>query len=219
MRRRLNESVSAELSRLRELIEPSPRAPGRPPEPISLIAAITPVLDADALRGTTLAVDIDDVSIDARADEVATIVAALLDNARLYAPGALVELRAHQDGAGVVLEVRDFGPGIDAAERAAIFERGRRGHASSGLGIPGTGLGLYLARHRARAIGGDLTMHAPAGGGAAFVLTIPVAATKLSGRAIEDAVATMGRDAGPTLHWMPEMSWLVQPELRKAAGA
>jgi hypothetical protein len=68
-------------------------------------------------------------------------------------------------------------------------------------------------------MGGDLTAYAPEGGGAAFVLTIPVAATKLSGRAIEDIVATMGHDSRPALDWMPEMSWLVRPELREAAGA
>jgi signal transduction histidine kinase len=217
MRRRLHESVSAELIRLRELIEPSASAPPEATEPISLVAAIRPVLDADALHGTTLAVDIDDVDIDVRADEVATIVAALLDNARLYAPGAPVELRTDRSSVGVALEVRDFGPGIDADERASIFDRGRRGSASQQ--VPGSGLGLYLARHRARTLGGDLTMYAPAGGGAAFVLTIPVAATKRREPAIELAAATIDRDSRSALDWMPEMSWLIRSDVREAAGA
>jgi hypothetical protein len=61
MRRRLHESVSAELIRLRELIEPTTPARTAAAAPVSLLAAIRPVLDADALRGTTLAVDIDDL--------------------------------------------------------------------------------------------------------------------------------------------------------------
>lgn len=214
LRRRLHESVSAELIRLRELIEPDSPTRVTPAQPTSLIAAIRPVLDADALRGTTLAVDIDDVAVDARADEIATIVGALLDNARLYAPGAPVELRACQRGGEVALEVRDFGPGIAAAEHAAIFDRGRRGRSSRD--VAGSGLGLYLARNRARAIGGDLTTYAPAGCGAAFVLTIPAATTNFAGRSID--VATAGRGSRPPLGWMPEMSSLVRAHVREPAG-
>jgi hypothetical protein len=67
-------------------------------------------------------------------------------------------------------------------------------------------------------MGGDLTMYSPDGGGAAFVLTVPVAPTTRSGRTIDEAVATLNRDSRPAPDWMPEMSWLVRPELREPAA-
>jgi C4-dicarboxylate-specific signal transduction histidine kinase len=41
--------------------------------------------------------------------------------------------------------------------------------------VRGLGLGLALSRGLARDLGGDLTLEAPADGGACFVLTLPVA--------------------------------------------
>ncbi len=52
------------------------------------------------------------------------------------------------------LSVRDFGPGIPAAERERVFERFSRLHRESA----GTGLGLPIARAIAEAHGGTLTL-------------------------------------------------------------
>ena len=136
---------------------------------------LRPVLDAH--QGTFLTAQIADVRVLARPSDLSAIVGALLDNARLHADGAIVELHTSQEGRTVALEVRDFGPGVHPSEVSSVFERGRRGVRSVRDEIPGSGLGLYLARQRARAMGGDLTMHLPRGGGAAFVLTVAVAVT------------------------------------------
>jgi hypothetical protein len=70
-----------------------------------------------------------------------------------------------------VFVVRDDGDGIDAADRARIFERFERlaGHET----IAGTGLGLPIARDLARRMGGDLDVASVAGSGSAFVLVLP----------------------------------------------
>jgi signal transduction histidine kinase len=114
---------------------------------------------------------------------VAEIIANLLENAFRYSPqGAAVGLQVRDTPQGPVLTVWDGGAPIEAAEREAIFQRGVRG--SRGLPLPGTGLGLALAKDLARALGGDLQLVIPPQAvdpelpalGNAFVLSLPAAA-------------------------------------------
>jgi signal transduction histidine kinase len=69
----------------------------------------------------------------------------LLDNAMKFCqPGDAIEVRGREDGAFVVVEVADTGPGIDPADLPHIWEelyRGERGRA-----VPGSGLGLAMVR-------------------------------------------------------------------------
>jgi CheY-like chemotaxis protein len=73
------------------------------------------------------------------------------------------------EGADVVLDVTDDGPGIAADERARVFEPFARG--AHGGDRPGTGLGLPLARQLARAMHGDLVL-VPSEHGAHFRATL-----------------------------------------------
>lgn len=92
---------------------------------------------------------------------VAEIVANLLENAFRYsAPDAPVGLHLDPDPSGALrITVWDGGPEIPEQERALIFERGQRG--STGRHLPGTGLGLALARDLASALGGTLELLVP----------------------------------------------------------
>jgi signal transduction histidine kinase len=115
---------------------------------------------------------------------VAEIVANLLENAFRYsAAGGAIGLHGSQTPDAINLAVWDSGPEIPAAERQRIFERGARG--STGQHLPGTGLGLALARDLARNLGGDLELVVPPqqlspedprlpGHGNAFRLKLPV---------------------------------------------
>jgi hypothetical protein len=84
---------------------------------------------------------------------------------------------------GPSLTVWDGGEAIDADERETIFERGERGRR--GLPLPGTGIGLALARDLARGLGGELELVIPPQavdpslpkGGNAFRLSLPPQAT------------------------------------------
>lgn len=102
---------------------------------------------------------------------------ALIDNARRYGPAdGPVEIGAGTgaDG-GLVLAVRDCGPGIPEAERDKVFEKYYRG--SSGQESPGTGLGLHLVKAVAEMHGGGVAYRPRDGGGSEFLLTIPVGVT------------------------------------------
>lgn len=130
---------------------------------------------------------------------VAEILANLLENAFRYSPIEApiglhcVALASDRDGGvsdggagggptAVSLTVWDSGPAIPLEERQRIFERGARGRAQGA--IPGSGLGLALARDLARRLGGDLELVVPPQAvdpalpdqGNAFRLTLPAPA-------------------------------------------
>jgi signal transduction histidine kinase len=63
---------------------------------------------------------------------------------------------------GATLYVEDSGPGIPESELDAIFTRGYRGSRSSGSTIPGSGLGLGIARALVRKMGGSIRALTPA---------------------------------------------------------
>ncbi|MFQ5507446.1 MAG: sensor histidine kinase, partial [Planctomycetota bacterium] len=102
----------------------------------------------------------------------------VMDNARKYAAcGGRLDLRSAANGERCRILVRDYGPGIRAEERSAVFERFRRGSRHQDGSIPGVGLGLHLARSILRSHGGDLVAQSPADGGpgACFCFTLPAA--------------------------------------------
>lgn len=96
------------------------------------------------------------------------MVANLLANARRAAHSLVrVDVAAH-DGHALVT-VDDDGPGVPPAEREAIFRRFYR------RSDDGTGLGLPIAAAVARAGGGEITVEERPGGGARFVIVLPIA--------------------------------------------
>ena len=62
--------------------------------------------------------------------------------------------------------------GADDARR--VFERFYRGQAARTGNARGSGIGLALVKHIARAHGGDVSVRSSRGGGAMFVVTVPV---------------------------------------------
>ncbi|MFD3515206.1 ATP-binding protein [Streptomyces sp. NPDC058657] len=93
----------------------------------------------------------------------------LLDNAAKFSPPkAPVEVELTVVGAHLELTVRDHGPGIAPEDLPYVFDRFYRAEAARAL--PGSGLGLAMARQIARAHGAELTAERAAGGGALFRL-------------------------------------------------
>ena len=100
----------------------------------------------------------------------------LLENARRYSTGE-VSLELSQAGTGsqamAVITVNDCGPGVPLAQRERIFEKFYRlPGASEREG--GVGLGLALVRSICERHGGSVRCEARAGGGASFVVTLPM---------------------------------------------
>ena len=111
-------------------------------------------------------VDLPDKPVPMRVDPVgiAEIVGNLLDNAAKFArPPAAIVVAVVDHGAEVVMEVRDGGPGIPEAERAAVFDRFHR--TPDARAIPGSGLGLAIVASAVAEERGTVTLgDAPEGG-------------------------------------------------------
>jgi signal transduction histidine kinase len=103
---------------------------------------------------------------------VLQILVNLLGNAVRYTPpGGMVWLRTERDADSAVVIVADQGKGIDAADHARVFEKFERVDPTE---PGGSGLGLYISRRLARAMGGDITLDSARGQGARFILTLPI---------------------------------------------
>jgi two-component system, OmpR family, sensor kinase len=98
----------------------------------------------------------------------------LLDNAiKFTRPGNTVEVRATEDGASVVIEVADTGPGIPEEELPLVWEELYRGQ--SARGISGSGLGLALVKAIAERHKGQVSIRSRSGQGTVITLRLPVA--------------------------------------------
>lgn len=98
----------------------------------------------------------------------------LLDNAiKFTRPGNTVEVRAIEDGASVVVEVADTGPGIPENELPLVWEELYRGQ--SARGISGSGLGLALVKAIAERHKGQVSIRSRSGQGTVITLRLPVA--------------------------------------------
>lgn len=106
-----------------------------------------------------------DVRIDMDGDAAASVLVErqdldellgnLLENAAKYGGGSVfATIQAAPDGAMIWIDVEDDGPGIPAAERARIFDRGARLDS----GKPGTGLGLAIVRDVAEIYNGSVSL-------------------------------------------------------------
>lgn len=101
------------------------------------------------------------------------ILVNLVGNAVRYAPrGSTVSVTVQRAGPFVEASVVDTGKGIAPADQVRVFEKFARVDAAE---PGGNGLGLYISRRLARAMGGELSVESASGEGARFTLALPSA--------------------------------------------
>ena len=170
------ERASAIISHIREMSRKRETLTER----VDLNATVRGVLDILArelrYRQVEVRTCLDDAMPAVKADrvQVEQIIMNLLGNAmdamRANGHTRCITITSALAGTSVSLTVQDNGPGLDATQRARVFENFYTTKPN------GLGLGLSICRSLARAHGGELRAQATAPGerGAAFLLSLPV---------------------------------------------
>jgi len=111
----------------------------------------------------------------ADADALEQAVLNLLSNAMKYSGESReIDLRLRRDDGRAVIEVTDYGVGIAPEEQQRIFEKFHRVPSRENELVPGTGLGLTLVEHVAKAHQGEVTVRSAPGKGSTFSIRIPM---------------------------------------------
>ena len=121
-------------------------------------------------------VRVPDLTALADREKLRQVMINLLSNAIRHTPeGGRIRIVATPRGGWIAIEVEDTGPGIPADKRESVFEPFVQLDRSLSQTREGLGLGLAISRDLARGMGGDLVVEEAPGGGARFVVTLPIA--------------------------------------------
>jgi signal transduction histidine kinase/DNA-binding response OmpR family regulator len=142
------------------------------------------------------------------------VVLNLLSNAFKFTLEGEIVLSVHPsaDGGGAVVEVRDTGIGIPAAELPRLFERFHRVERTEGRSFEGSGIGLALVQELVRLHGGEISVESRLGEGTAFTISLPFGRRHLPVDQVheDDAVQAVkagglaGGYAAEALRWLPQ---------------
>ncbi|MFH7041793.1 DUF4118 domain-containing protein [Paucibacter sp. JuS9] len=136
----------------------------------SSLQALEQVLAGHELR-LELPADLPLLHLDAALME--RVLGNLLENAAKYTPpGSRITIAARSEAGQLLLRVADNGPGLPPNRAESLFDKFTRGERESST--PGVGLGLAICRAIVEAHGGRIWAEAGEGGGAAFLISLPL---------------------------------------------
>jgi two-component system, OmpR family, sensor histidine kinase KdpD len=98
----------------------------------------------------------------------------VIDNALKYSPPtSAIHVRLSAGENGIIISIRDEGPGIPEADQAHVFDKFYRG-TNTRSKLAGTGMGLAVARQILRSHGGDIQLATTSEKGSEFIISFPV---------------------------------------------
>jgi signal transduction histidine kinase len=115
--------------------------------------------------------------VHADAGKTQQILHNLINNALKYTPKGSVTVYAHDDikNKKMFVDIIDTGLGLSPENLQKLFGKFARAKVASSANIMGTGLGLFVAREMARAMGGDITVTSDGEGfGSTFTIVLPL---------------------------------------------
>ena len=122
-----------------------------------------------------LSTSLDELKLMMDQDRIKQVFTNLLANASRFAPASsevTLEVAKAEDKA--IVKVIDRGEGIPESLREKVFDRFYRADNSRNRETGGSGLGLAIARSIVEAHGGTIHVEETPGGGATFVITLPL---------------------------------------------
>ncbi len=115
----------------------------------------------------------DALLIDGIAERLEELLLILIENAVLYSPpNTEIRVSTQKQSQEAVLQIKDQGPGISAEDIPFIFQRFFRGKNT--VSIPGTGLGLTLAKQIVELHKGKISVVQHGEGGSCFQCVFPL---------------------------------------------
>jgi signal transduction histidine kinase len=149
--------------------------------PVDVPALITPLVDATfkaKAAEKSLALTYTPASglpkVMADPDRVGEIFTNLIDNAIKYTPSGSVAIKHVTTPSSLVTTISDTGVGLSAEEIGQLFQRFYRARNADTQDIPGTGLGLWIIKQYAQAMGGNITVASKPHEGTTFTVTLPL---------------------------------------------
>ena len=116
----------------------------------------------------------DPVMVEGDQQRIVQVLQNLLNNAEKYTPpGGSVMVTVTDGPQWAQVDVTDTGVGIPEEEQSRVFSRFYRGSAAAKSGIPGTGLGLPIAKSLVELHGGKLWLKSAPGQGSTFSFQLP----------------------------------------------
>ncbi|KEA63359.1 Sensor protein PhoQ [Marinobacterium lacunae] len=176
---RYRQLVDEQTSRMTQIVQyqlsRAVKSPGAPlAQPVAVEPVITRILSAlskvYADKHMVVRTDLEaGISFAGDEHDLMELLGNILENAFKYGESQVL-VRGRQDGALLVLEVADDGPGVSADRRQTILERGARLDSSA----PGQGIGLSVAVDILSSYDGALEIRDSADlSGAAFLIQLP----------------------------------------------
>lgn len=139
-------------------------------------AGLAPLAQARGLQ-VDVEVPAEPVLVFGNAHQLERLLANLGDNAAKFTPaGGTVTIRLRQEEGEAVLEVADTGVGIPPEEQERVFNRFFRSSTADVGAVPGTGLGLFIAKSIVASHGARIGLQSAPGEGTTFTVRLPLAA-------------------------------------------
>ncbi|KAB7772162.1 histidine kinase [Xanthomonas maliensis] len=161
-------------------------------------ALMAPLAQERGLRFSVEVGLLGDITASGDATRIRQILLNLLSNAIKFTERGVVALKLHTLGTlqGLRFEVADTGPGINAEQKARLFQRFEQGDgAKTNSRYGGSGLGLAICQELAMAMGGHIEVVSRLGAGTRFIVDLPLRWVAAS--------APLGAEFGPRREPLP----------------
>jgi len=128
-------------------------------------------------KGVTLVDNLENQNFSIHADPflLAKAFGNILGNAIKFSnPGQTVLIRVAANGRYGLIAIQDHGPGMTPEDQQKAFRKNQKLSARPTAGEPGTGNGLYLAKHYVEAMQGKIELESEPGAGSIFRIKMPL---------------------------------------------